>query len=114
MQKEFFQDDVYSDTRAPTPSMTAAEWFGGANRDPIKVSLQPAGMKKLSEAPQIKRRSKYNFAEEIKKEEESAGITKDAVMGKFYQTITSLHKEDEEHNYKTMEGEGCDDDEWSD
>ena len=36
-----FQADLYPDTNAPEPALTAAEWFKGENALPKKVSVQP-------------------------------------------------------------------------
>ncbi|XP_021955070.1 coronin-2B isoform X3 [Folsomia candida] len=35
-----FQDDLYPDTAAPTPSLSAAEWISGVNRPPVLISLK--------------------------------------------------------------------------
>eukprot|EP01137_Pigoraptor_chileana_P029063 Opistho-2@13765 len=51
-KKEYFQDDVLPDTRQKwVPAHDAAEWFAGSDKEQPLVSLLPAGMKKLSEAP---------------------------------------------------------------
>jgi len=39
-KSELFQDDIFPDTAGPDPAMSASEWFGGANKNPIKVSLE--------------------------------------------------------------------------
>lgn len=41
-KSESFQDDIFPDTAAGVPSMTAEAWFGGANVPGKKVSLDPA------------------------------------------------------------------------
>lgn len=44
-QTELFQDDLFPPTQVTwEPVMTAAEWFGGTNRPPRLVSLQPPDM----------------------------------------------------------------------
>eukprot|EP00455_Lapot_gusevi_P013734 TRINITY_DN1676_c0_g1_i3.p2 TRINITY_DN1676_c0_g1~~TRINITY_DN1676_c0_g1_i3.p2 ORF type:complete len:328 (-),score=130.96 TRINITY_DN1676_c0_g1_i3:87-1040(-) len=48
---EYFQDDLYPLTRSDAPLMSSDEWFDGVNRQPTLVSLQPAGMTPLSQAP---------------------------------------------------------------
>jgi hypothetical protein len=50
-QMEFFQDDIYVPTRSPEPWFTADEWFAGAAKEPVYVTMQPAGMLELSKAP---------------------------------------------------------------
>jgi coronin-1B/1C/6 len=42
-----FQDDIYPDTRSPNPPMTAEEWAGGKDADPILMSLNPKKNKDL-------------------------------------------------------------------
>jgi len=39
---QFFQEDIFPDTSDGRPSMTADEWFGGANTAPHLVSLDPS------------------------------------------------------------------------
>ena len=46
------QDDVFRPARAPAYALGAVDgWLGGANADPLRVSLAPAGMPLLSEKP---------------------------------------------------------------
>jgi len=35
-----FQADIFPDTYAGLPVLSADEWLGGANKDPIKVSMK--------------------------------------------------------------------------
>jgi len=39
-KSELFQDDIFPPTAGPDPALTAAAWIGGANADPILVSLE--------------------------------------------------------------------------
>ncbi|XP_076335965.1 coronin-2B-like isoform X2 [Tachypleus tridentatus] len=39
-KSERFQDDLYPDTVAPTPALTAEEWLSGKNRNPVLLSLK--------------------------------------------------------------------------
>ncbi|XP_054926715.1 coronin-2B-like isoform X2 [Dermacentor andersoni] len=39
-KSEQFQDDLFPDTAAPTPALTAAEWLSGKNRNPILISMK--------------------------------------------------------------------------
>ncbi|XP_064607683.1 coronin-7-like isoform X2 [Liolophura sinensis] len=53
VKKDYFQDDIFPDTKVTwKPAMSSAEWFSGMNRAPAKVSLRPADMQLLSEAPE--------------------------------------------------------------
>lgn len=38
---EIFQADIYPDCKAGLPSMSADEYFGGANKDPITMAMDP-------------------------------------------------------------------------
>merc|ERR1712000_437510 len=39
-KSELFQDDIFPDTPGPDPAMSASEWLGGANKEPIRISLE--------------------------------------------------------------------------
>ncbi|CAN7983294.1 unnamed protein product, partial [Ixodes hexagonus] len=39
-KSEQFQDDLFPDTAAPTPALTALEWLSGKNRNPILISMK--------------------------------------------------------------------------
>lgn len=39
-KSELFQDDIFPPTAGPDPALSAAEWFGGKNSDPILISLE--------------------------------------------------------------------------
>lgn len=39
-KSESFQDDIYPETAAPTPSLTAEEWIAGKNASPVLMSLK--------------------------------------------------------------------------
>jgi len=39
-----FQEDIYPDTAAPTPSLTAEEWATGQNKPPVLMSLRTVGL----------------------------------------------------------------------
>ena len=41
-KSEAFQEDIFPDTAAGIPSLTAAEWFSGKTAEPKKVSLDPS------------------------------------------------------------------------
>merc|ERR1712154_226866 len=38
---DVFQEDIYPDTYAGKSAMTAEEWLGGANKDPLLSSMDP-------------------------------------------------------------------------
>ncbi|KAJ2777434.1 hypothetical protein H4R18_005158 [Coemansia javaensis] len=73
---EFFQDDVFPDTvDTEAPSVDTQAWLDGAAPDPTYISLQPAGMTPLSEAPPEAVRKRIVAAEP----EQRADNTKDAI-----------------------------------
>ncbi|CAK9811862.1 Coro7 [Anthophora plagiata] len=50
IKSELFQDDLFPPTKVTwKPTMTAAEWFNGANKQAYRISLKPPGMDNLSE-----------------------------------------------------------------
>lgn len=112
-RSEFFQDDLFPETRAAEPTLSAAEWCGGQNKSPKLVSLKPDDMIPLSQAPKQKRMSKYNFKEEMAKQSSPKAATKEQVLGSFYNKVSSEWKEEEDAP-PVAEGEACADDEWSD
>ncbi|XP_046688777.1 LOW QUALITY PROTEIN: coronin-7-like, partial [Homalodisca vitripennis] len=52
IKSDLFQDDLFPPTKVTwEPTMTAAQWFSGANCQARRISLKPEGMDNLSEAP---------------------------------------------------------------
>jgi len=91
-RKEFFQDDVFPPCPSDKPVLTADEWFSGKDAERPLMSLKPADMTNLSEAPAIERESKYDFdAEQAKRG--SGPVTKEQVMDGFFDKVTSDWKE---------------------
>ena len=43
-KSELFQEDLYPDTQADIPALTADEWWSGSNADPILVPMTEAGV----------------------------------------------------------------------
>lgn len=39
-QSDQFQDDLYPDTVAPVPALSAREWFSGINKSPVLMSMK--------------------------------------------------------------------------
>ncbi|XP_046673729.1 coronin-7-like [Homalodisca vitripennis] len=51
IKSDLFQDDLFPPTKVTwEPTMTAAQWFSGANCQARRISLKPEGMDNLSEA----------------------------------------------------------------
>ena len=49
-----FQDDIYPPAYAGVPSMSAEEWLGGMNKDPVTVSFSPDGLV-MNKPPEAKK-----------------------------------------------------------
>ena len=45
-KSELFQEDLYPDTQADVPAITADEWWSGTNSDPILVPMTESGVQK--------------------------------------------------------------------
>ena len=43
-KSDAFQEDLYPDTQADVPALTADEWWSGSNADPILVPMTEAGV----------------------------------------------------------------------
>eukprot|EP00003_Mantamonas_plastica_P012162 TRINITY_DN2212_c0_g1_i2.p1 TRINITY_DN2212_c0_g1~~TRINITY_DN2212_c0_g1_i2.p1 ORF type:complete len:989 (+),score=333.46 TRINITY_DN2212_c0_g1_i2:624-3590(+) len=110
---EFFQDDIYPDTRSGEPTLTGGEWLENMDVPPQYVSLQPEGMEKLSSAPaENKKTGKYSFEEEMARQQgEAKELTRDAVFDKLYSQVQTAA---DEEFVPGADLEGVDDDEWDD
>ncbi|XP_026297582.1 coronin-7 isoform X2 [Apis mellifera] len=71
IKSELFQDDLFPPTKITWKStMTATEWFNGANKQAFRISLKPPGMDNLTEnqgqgivtAPIVKQQSTTPFS----------------------------------------------------
>jgi len=110
-RKEFFQDDIFPPCIDHTCSIAGSEWFSGKDLTVKRVSLQPSGMKKLSEAPKIIRKvRKYNPDEDQQMDMDDI---KEKVLNKFHDKIQEWN-EDDTSNLPGEDLSGCDSDEWSD
>lgn len=107
-KKEYFQDDIYPETLSSEPTLTAKEWLSGINKAPKMVSLQPTGMKKLSEAPKqevVKKRIVIDDTDDYDLEK-----VKSDLVNKIYDNL-------EIYQSRPLPGEdmeGVDSDEWDD
>ena len=59
-QLDYFQDDIYPPTRdLRQPVMEASDWIRGESKEASVLSVQPEGMKPVSEAPVEVKAKKY-------------------------------------------------------
>ncbi|KAK7496457.1 hypothetical protein BaRGS_00012379, partial [Batillaria attramentaria] len=107
VRTEYFQDDLYPDTLVTwEPALTAAEWLGGQDTNPRRVSLCPAGMEPVSqapvEAPKPKKFESFN-PDTFKSDEQKKDELLTAMVGKLELSTDPLPQD---------LAEGVEDDEW--
>ena len=116
---EYFQDDIYPPTRAAEPALAAADWLAGANTEPRLVSLQPADMTPLSDAPPVERgAAKYKLLSADERAAQNE-LTRDEMFDRIYDQMRSK-KEDQSVEEKdaaqraaqAAAGDCAGDDEW--
>lgn len=106
-RSDLFQPDIYPDTVAPEPTLTAEEYFAGENKDPIKISMKPGENKYAGKA------NTFN-AEKVEKKAPKAALPKPASSPQELQKqneelrkrVEELHKENYELKNKLQELEG--------
>jgi coronin-7 len=104
---EFFQDDVFTQTRALKATYSSDEWLSGATRDPPLESLRPEGMPLLSEAPAVEKKAPSFLSAKVVDDTP----TRDQVMNKFYQQMGKFKEADDLVTNSAHDGEL--DDEWA-
>jgi hypothetical protein len=102
---EFFQDDLFKPTRAPQAAASCERWLGGADATPTLVSMQPAGMTPLSEAPKQERKApKY----QLKAEDEGDDDVTEQLFLRMNRLAGAKSKEDQAMEQR----EGVSESEW--
>uniref|UniRef100_A0A3Q1FAQ0 Coronin n=1 Tax=Acanthochromis polyacanthus TaxID=80966 RepID=A0A3Q1FAQ0_9TELE len=106
LQKEFFQDDVYSDTVVWwEPALTASSWLSGSNGRHNKMSLKPKDMTP-SEAPKEAPVRKY-LPSSVYLEEKTDDQKKEELLSAM---VAKLGNMDEPLPQESFQG--VDEDEW--
>jgi len=108
VKMEYFQDDIFPDTRQTgKPSMSHEDWFNGDNTPQEKVPLKPHNMKNLSEAPkrEVKERKYDSYNADTYKTDEQKREELVAAMSSKLEIDKKLEQD---------EFSGVDSDEWSD
>jgi coronin-7 len=105
---QYFQDDIYPDTFIYCkPALSSSDWFSGKNAERETTSLQPEGMKKLSEAPkEAPAAKKYGMPVDeprFKTDQEKKEELMAAMVGRMAEKDEPLPQD---------EMEGVDEDEW--
>jgi len=116
---EYFQDDIFPDTRANEPALDVTEWMAGENKEAKMVSLQPEDMTKLSEAPPVEKGpAKYRLLTDEERAEQNE-LTRDEMFDRIFNQMRSKKEEEsvEEREAATRAAEAAagdcaDEDEW--
>ena len=114
-KKTFFQDDVFPPARTAAPAHSAADWLGGGDAGPTTVSLLPAGMVKLSEAPvEEKKVDNSVLLREQIDHERLAKEKKDAVVNRMQALAVQHHAHNKTGAKAGVDYERIDDSDGSD
>ncbi|KAM9745932.1 coronin-7-like isoform 1-T1 [Menidia menidia] len=109
VKKEFFQDDVYTDTAVWwEPALTASAWLSGSNGQHKKISLKPKDMTPVSEAPKEAPVRKY-LPSSVYLEEKTDEQKKEELLSAMVAKLGNMDDPLPQESFQ-----GVDDDEWDD
>ncbi|GAA6229158.1 coronin-7-like [Lates japonicus] len=109
VKKEFFQDDVYTDTAVWwEPALTASAWLSGSNGQHRKISLKPKDMTPVSEAPKEAPVRKY-LPSSVYLEEKTDEQKKEELLSAMVAKLGNMDDPLPQESF-----EGVDEDEWDD
>ncbi|XP_030592272.1 coronin-7-like isoform X1 [Archocentrus centrarchus] len=109
VKKEFFQDDVYSDTAVWwEPALTASAWLSGSNGQHKKISLKPKDMTPVSEAPKEAPVRKY-LPSSVYLEEKTDEQKKEELLSAMVAKLGNMDDPLPQESFQ-----GVDEDEWDD
>jgi len=106
-KKDYFQDDIYPDTRSLEPSMSSEDYVNSSEVEPPRLLNLNPGLELLSSIPKEVRRVK-----KVKGNEKDRDVGVDTV-NKLYENMLDL-KEDEDVLLPGEDREGVGSDEWGD
>uniref|UniRef100_A0A8C6KGN9 Coronin n=1 Tax=Nothobranchius furzeri TaxID=105023 RepID=A0A8C6KGN9_NOTFU len=107
VKKEFFQDDVYTDTAVWwEPALAASAWLSGSNGQHRKISLKPKDMTPVSEAPKEAPVRKY-LPSSVYLEEKTDEQKKDELLSAMVAKLGNMDDPLPQESF-----EGVDEDEW--
>uniref|UniRef100_A0A4W6BRI2 Coronin n=1 Tax=Lates calcarifer TaxID=8187 RepID=A0A4W6BRI2_LATCA len=107
VKKEFFQDDVYTDTAVWwEPALTASAWLSGSNGQHRKISLKPKDMTPVSEAPKEAPVRKY-LPSSVYLEEKTDEQKKEELLSAMVAKLGNMDDPLPQESF-----EGVDEDEW--
>uniref|UniRef100_A0A671Y8T9 Coronin n=1 Tax=Sparus aurata TaxID=8175 RepID=A0A671Y8T9_SPAAU len=108
VKKEFFQDDVYTDTAVCwEPALTASAWLSGMNGHHKKISLKPKDMTPVSEAPKEAPVRKY-LPSSVYLEEKTDEQKKEELLTAMVAKLGNMDDPLPQESF-----EGVDEDEWA-
>lgn len=109
VKKEFFQDDLYTDTAVWwEPALTASAWLSGSNGQHKKISLKPKDMTPVSEAPKEAPVRKY-LPSSVYLEEKTDEQKKEELLSAMVAKLGNMDDPLPQESF-----EGVDEDEWDD
>ncbi|XP_031733587.1 coronin-7-like isoform X2 [Anarrhichthys ocellatus] len=109
VKKEFFQDDVYTDTAVCwEPALTASAWLSGSNGQHKKISLKPKDMTPVSEAPKEAPVRKY-LPSSVYLEEKTDEQKKEELLSAMVAKLGNMDEPLPQDSFQ-----GVDEDEWDD
>ncbi|XP_054462820.1 coronin-7 [Anoplopoma fimbria] len=109
VKKEFFQDDLYTDTAVSwEPALTASAWLSGSNGQHKKISLKPKDMTPVSEAPKEAPVRKY-LPSSVYLEEKTDEQKKEELLTAMVAKLGNMDDPLPQDSFQ-----GVDEDEWDD
>uniref|UniRef100_A0A3Q3N467 Coronin n=1 Tax=Mastacembelus armatus TaxID=205130 RepID=A0A3Q3N467_9TELE len=107
VKKEFFQDDMYTDTAVWwEPALTASAWLSGSNGQHKKISLKPKDMTPVSEAPKEAPVRKY-LPSSVYLEEKTDEQKKEELLSAMVAKLGNMDDPLPQESFQ-----GVDEDEW--
>eukprot|EP00794_Sanderia_malayensis_P007608 gene7608-8448_t len=109
VKKQFFQDDLFPDTRVRwEPSVTCEQWLNGENVTVKRISLMPSDMKPLHTAAPKATVSKYEGYQRTE-DPKSLGEQKEELLSSMMDKLTDL---DDRRSLEQDKFEGVEEGEW--
>ncbi|XP_042903245.1 coronin-6 [Parasteatoda tepidariorum] len=96
-KSELFQDDLYPDTQADTPAISAEEWAGGKDAEPVLMSLKDGYKPRVQEFKLTKSKSNILDRMPAKSREKSETVPKeklDEIMEEIRKLKSTILKQE--------------------
>ncbi|KAK2833452.1 hypothetical protein Q5P01_017341 [Channa striata] len=109
VKKEFFQDDIYTDTTVWwEPALTASAWLSGSDGQSKKISVKPKDMTPVSEAPKEAPVRKY-LPSSVYLEEKTDEQKKEELLSAMVAKLGNMEDPLPQESFQ-----GVDEEEWDD